>query len=193
MDNSQKKIIPGCEKLTKPEEISALKDYLKQGIQENEDSLVLGEDSPSLNASEDPSVKNLSIDQNKKVLLHTDKKGIDLENKVYLELSGDKVKIPGEESRVLLNIDEEKIELKNQPKDRIEIFNSNKNPKIEEYREQLSVLSDKSSLSNFFSPLTVDNQVEIKKDTILCYDDGIITYNSTNLVFSDKFNYSKAL
>ena len=53
MDKNQKKIMPGCEKLTRPEEISALKNYLKQGIQENENSLVIGDENPLMSTPGD--------------------------------------------------------------------------------------------------------------------------------------------
>ena len=73
-NNDRRKIMPGCEKLTRPEEISALSDYLKQNIQDlewglKEDLLSVFEKSESqtLTTNEDPILKQIDLNSRKLV------------------------------------------------------------------------------------------------------------------------------
>lgn len=87
MDNNQKKIMPGCEKLTRPEEITALRDYLRQGIQENEESLVIGDENPVLKTPGSPILGKVDLDHRKLVLINGTNVEID-SKKINLEVPG---------------------------------------------------------------------------------------------------------
>ena len=95
MDKNQKKIMPGCEKLTRPEEISSLKDYLKQGIQENENSLIIGDENPLMSTPGDPILGEIDLENQKLVMI--DGSSVDIKRKsVNLDVSGDGNKaVPG--------------------------------------------------------------------------------------------------
>lgn len=182
MDKNQKKIMPGCEKLTRPEEISALKNYLKQGIQENENSLVIGDENLLMSTPGDPILGEIDLENQKLVMI--DGSSVDIKRKsVNLDISGSENKaIPGDyldkikggsndgltETRVNLEVKDLNLELPenlqnlNLEKKKVNLENKkinldlgdNSNPEVESYRESLSALSDEElSLFSFLSEL----------------------------------------
>ena len=108
MDNDQKKIIPGCEKLTKPEEISALSAYLKQGIRENEESLMVGDENPTMRAPVNPNLREFDLSKQTKVLINGTKEQVDLNSTTIKLNTTDNINSLNDSS-VLLKTNEEKI------------------------------------------------------------------------------------
>lgn len=163
MDDNQRKIMPGCEKLTKPEEISALKDYLRQGIQENENSLVIGDDNPVMATPVDPIFRKLGdLSERKIVLLNGEESTVNINSdKVLLDIPGNVS--PGEYL--------EALEVKNnesQIKDRISREDLSKIPG---YREKNLDLEDdyliklnkeKVEITRDYVDLPVDRKVRLE-------------------------------
>lgn len=158
MDN-QKRIMPGCEKLTKPEEISALKDYLRQGIQENEDSLVIGE--TESNFIKDPSVKKIDLETRDKVLLNGSKTKINVDqiNKTELRVSGGNI-VPGDS---LIG-----LSLESSPKDHLKNPNAELIPgekkSSEVIEKQIQLKTSKIRLQEEIVKLDVDNSTVIPSE-----------------------------
>ena len=222
MDNNQKKIMPGCEKLTKPEEISALKDYLKQGIQEKEDSLILGESSPTLSMSGDPILGKVDLNSQKMVLIdgstvEIERKMVNLEVPEGVKSLGDHLDSIDKNSRtkeagittgnmVSLEQGEEILPYeKTQTLTTNKIENLQQNMKlldVEEknldvssgYREPLSALSDEeSSLSSFFSPLKVEELKSIEEKVIGLEDSREIKISEKRLDIEGNYTEPKTV
>ena len=222
MDNNQKKIMPGCEKLTKPEEISALKDYLKQGIQEKEDSLILGENSPTLSTSGDPILGKVDLNSQKMVLIdgstvEIERKMVNLEVPEGVKSLGDHLDSIDKNSRtkeagittgnmVSLEQGEEIL-----PYEKIQTLTTNKTENLQQnmklldvegknldvssgYREPLSALSDEeSSLSSFFSPLKVEELKNIEEKVIGLEDSREIKISEKRLDIKGNYTEPKTV
>jgi hypothetical protein len=163
MDDNQRKIMPGCEKLTKPEEISALKDYLRQGIQENENSLVIGDDNPVMATPVDPIFRKLGdLSERKIVLLNGEKSTVNINSdKVLLDIPGNVS--PGEYL--------ETLEVKNnesQIKDRISREDLSKIPGYKEKNLDLEddhlikLNKEKVEITRDYVDLPVDRKVRLE-------------------------------
>ena len=172
MDNNQKKIMPGCEKLTKPEEISALREYLKQGIQENEESLVTGDENPVLKTPGEPILAEKHISEKKIRLvddrtLELNKGKVTLDVSQNTELSGKVDLMPGDleeiepsESLVGLAINQKKIEL---PDETVELKDSRK---LELSEKRLEISENKIQPKKSLLELAIEGDAQIKEDSL---------------------------
>lgn len=172
MDNNQKKIMPGCEKLTKPEEISALREYLKQGIQEKEESLVTGDENPVLKTPGEPilaekhiSEKKIRLVDDRTIELNKGKVSLDVSHE--LKLSEEVDLMPGKvedakpsESLVNLAINQKKEEL---PDSVVELKDKRT---LELSEKKFEISENKIQPKKSLLELAIENDVQLNDDSL---------------------------
>ena len=153
--------IPGCERLTRPEEIQGLSKYLgairdtqEKWISENmPDSPLEGPEDPKLKAIKLPD-KRLRLDGNIEVVLPNQREHLDIEQELHLPTEKEKLHVPDQELRT------DKIGL-----------NIGKEPELPNQVEKINV--DDPKLIQGKERLVVDKSVELPKEKEKIYPSDV--------------------